>query len=103
MKQELLGILSEIITLLMECGQENRSRWFQEKRDLLQAAPFHTEAARKQLAEMEGIIGGMGSFTDLSLIPRGNSLLTPAQAKQRQFELAKRLGSCLRRIQENQS
>lgn len=95
MKEEVDETLDEIIELLVACGAEGQADWFRSKQKVLRAAGRQSAEYRRELAELRGIIAGMGSFTDLSLQPGYGSRLTAREARERQWDLAERLGAAI--------
>ena len=92
MKEKLFRTMDEIVELLEKCDWDDNASWFRSKQQVLRKLDSHSEEFRRELAELKGIIGGMGSFTDMPLYPKKGGKLTAEEAKNRQWDLAERLG-----------
>lgn len=79
----LINVLSEIVTLLRQCGYEERSGWLEERQAVLQAVDATADAREHASAELHGVVLGMGGLMDLSLRPIEGSSYTPASARER--------------------
>jgi hypothetical protein len=98
MKEKLFQTMDEIIDLLEKCDWDDKANWFKSKQQVLQKLDFNSEEFRRELAELDDIIAGMGSFTDLPLYPKKGAKLTAQEAKNRQWDLAEKLGAAVDEI-----
>lgn len=80
--------LDELAALLRACNQVDRARWTEERRVL---ASSTTDQLADVKSEVRGVLAGMGSLSDLYLVPATGSGLDEAEARRRQFELVDRL------------
>lgn len=96
MRDKLLVALTRVVELLVSCGERSRAEWFREK--LIILSKEHTDSARFQLTvrELRDLLGGMGSFSDLSLNPVPASGLTRQEARSQQWELVEDLDEAIR-------
>ena len=69
MMVRLRNLLIEIEDLLKACGYDDQAKWFLERRALLENEGLPRQRARSVLNELQSIIAGMGSFSDLSMVP----------------------------------
>jgi hypothetical protein len=81
--------LDELATLLRACNQIEHAKWTEERRALAAASTGDQLAEVKK--EVRGILAGMGSLSDLFLVPEPGSGFDAAEARRRQFELVDRL------------
>lgn len=96
MKKKVLKVIDEIIDLVTVCGLEDQANWFRAKQKVLRASDPHGAEFRRELAELNHIIAGMGSFTDLVLHPKKEAKLTAQEATNKQWDLAERLGQAVK-------
>ncbi len=87
----LIVTLSSIVRLLSNCGYSSQSEWFQQRLEIIRENDVTSAVSQKTLHELRGIIAGMGSFSDLSLVPHSEVGLTREQANALKWELADRL------------
>lgn len=98
--QEILKTLGTISELLRACRQPDQSRWFDDCSALLSTPYPDAECVRRTLDKLSQILFGMGSFTDLSLIPDPSAQLSKKEARERQFALAQQLAIQIKSLQE---
>lgn len=91
MKNELIKIIRSIIELLIECNWIDKANWFKEKLETIERSDEGSEEFIIILREIKKIIAGMGSFTDLPMIPKQNSKLSKGEARLKHFDLAEQL------------
>lgn len=103
MKKTLLKTIDEIIDLLTVCDWPDEASWFAAKQKLLRALDPHGAEFRRELAEIKNVIAGMGSFTDVPLYPKKGVKLTAQEARNKQWELAERLGQAVKEALANSS
>jgi hypothetical protein len=98
MKDRLLELLRQAIDPLHACDYGSQAEWFQVRRWKLQSATENGEVFQATLREVQAIIGGMGSFTDLSLTPTQGSGLTRGTAREQQCRLAEQIDAVIERL-----
>jgi hypothetical protein len=101
MKTELFAVIGEIIELLRACNWPDKAAWFLQKQDLLSKLSLSDEEFKefkRELFEIEKIMTGMGSFSDLPLYPPQESGLSEKQAAEKQWRLANQLTELIRKI-----
>jgi hypothetical protein len=85
----LVDALDELASLLRTCNQPDQARWTEERRAMAAAATGDQLTEVKK--EIRGVLAGMGSLSDLHLVPEPGSGLDKAEARRRQFDLVDRL------------
>ena len=98
MKTELLAVIGEISELLRACNWPDKAAWFSQKQDLLSKLSPSGEEFKRELFEIEKIMTGMGSFSDLPLYPPQKSGLSEKQAAEKQWRLTNQLTELIRKI-----
>ena len=98
MKRKLLAVIGEIIELLRACNWPDKAAWFSQKQDLLRKLNPSDEEFKRELFEIEKIMAGMGSFSDLPLYPSKKSGLSEKQAAEKQWKLVNQLTELIRKI-----
>ncbi|MBK8423010.1 MAG: hypothetical protein IPL30_03725 [Elusimicrobia bacterium] len=91
MKTSILKLLSETENLLKKCGQGDHAAWINEKARAIKNDKADPKQLKKHYKEIKNILGGMGSFSDLVLIPKKASGLSSAKAEAKQRELIEKL------------
>ncbi|WP_427129142.1 hypothetical protein [Pseudarthrobacter sp. S9] len=84
----LLGVVSEIINLLKQCGRADKAAWLQERVAVLEARDAVADAREYATNELHGVVLGMGGLMDLSLVPEPGSAYSSESARERLDELA---------------
>lgn len=95
MKDKLTNTIKEIINLLDICELDLQVAWLNERLEVIEREEIGTEIFQAKLKELKNIIAGMGSFSDLSLIPKATSGITKADAEKKQWELADDLDAAI--------
>jgi|ERR1700752_606923 len=103
MTNELIKVIDEIVELLSQCNWEDRAEWFKAKRNILLSLDPEEAAFRQELLEIQSIIAGMGSFTDLPLYPKKGVKLTSQEARNRKWDLAERLDEAIKELLDQKS
>jgi len=98
MTARLLNLLIEIEQLLKACGYDDHAKWFLERRVLLASEGLLRQRARSVLNELQSIIAGLGSFSDLSMVPTSFRGLGREEARTRQWDLADELDKEIEQI-----
>jgi hypothetical protein len=86
----LVSALNDLISLLQACGESDQAAWAEERKSRAAAAANGgaLDAVKK---EVRDVLAGMGSLSDLYLVPKPGSGLTKEEARRKQFELVDRL------------
>lgn len=87
MVSKIISIVEEIINLLAICGYTSQVEWFKERLEILSSNTSDSEIVHETLAEIRSVLGGMGSLSDLSMVPVDSSKMTREQANQLKWEL----------------
>jgi hypothetical protein len=95
MKREILTALQRAERLLIECGWDDRAAWFRVRRERLQSLPEASDELKNIAREIDGILVGRGSFSDVPMYPKSGSLLTRKQARAEQWALTDELHKVL--------
>lgn len=80
---KIVKILEEIISLLKVCGFGDRAEWFELRKNKVK----NMIDVKSTIREIKSNLTGMGSFLDLSMIPKKGIKMTENQARKRQWEL----------------
>ena len=88
--EEIISLLNKAIWLLKECNYPDKALWFEEKVSDLKAG--NKKEINNTLEEIKYILAGMGSFSDLPLIPKEGSNLNESDARYMQWDLVEQLG-----------
>ncbi len=67
MKDDLLQLIQITIELLNNCGWENKAKWFSEHKKAIETATQGSNEFNQHLNELDNVLSGMGSFSDLPL------------------------------------
>jgi hypothetical protein len=94
-KVKLLNVINQISTLLSSCGWKDKSDWFQQKRSALEPLEPDSIEFKAILKEIRDILVGMGSFSDLPMMPEKGSHLSRRQASTTQWDLATQLAELI--------
>lgn len=91
MRKKMIEITLSIISLLRSCNQEEKAFWFEGKLKTIKETKLDIGEYKKELKEIREKIAGIGSFTDLALVPKQESRITKDQARQMQWDLAEQI------------
>ncbi len=91
MNRDIFQILQEISGLLRICQHDREAAWFDERRKILETANPESAEYKAVLLEIRNNLAGMGSFSDLSMVPRSASGLSASEARMRQWDLGEEL------------
>ena len=91
MKDKLQAVLERTVNLLQNCELEEKAAWFSNQLERLRNCSDRSIEAREVAAKVRSILGGMGSFSDLSLQPSAESKLSEREASEIQWGLAEEL------------
>ncbi|HWH25191.1 MAG TPA: hypothetical protein VNT53_00915 [Pseudolysinimonas sp.] len=86
--KNLVGVVSEIIDLLEQCGHPDRAEWLRERVTTLKADEAVDDARGQVTEELHSVVLGMGGLMDLSLNPAPGSTYSSESARERLDELA---------------
>lgn len=95
MKDKLLVTLQKIKKLLKDCGWNEKAGWFGERIERINSLDVNSSEFVEVLRDIKNIIAGMGSLTDLPLLPGKGTKLTEQQARAMQWDLAAELGNII--------
>jgi len=95
MSKEIGETITKIISLLQFCGYEEQATWFKEKLAQLDKSTKNNDVFVQVANEIQNVLAGQGSFTDLPLSPPDNSNLSRDEIRHQQWGLAKRLDALL--------
>lgn len=98
MKQRLLQLMDEAAELLVACGWSDRAEWFRGVESRLRIEAPESREFKEELTSLRGILGGMGSFSDLPLVPLPGMALTEEEAKVRQWDLVEDLEEAIQAL-----
>lgn len=87
---EIILLLNKAVWLLRECNYFDKANWFEEKISELNAG--NKNETINTLREIKSILAGMGSFSDLPLMPEKGSNITHSDAREIQWDLVEQLG-----------
>jgi hypothetical protein len=88
MKDELIKTIEEVVELLHLCGMGYHARPLVEISDVLSREPVESKVFQEELRRLGNMLGGMGSLTDLSLVPEDEKAMSREDARKKQWELA---------------
>jgi len=90
-KDKLIIVINSIMELLIECNLVNKADWFKAKLEIIQKNDEHSEKFNTAIGDIKKVIAGMGSFTDISMMPKQDSKLSEREARLKKFYLAEQL------------
>lgn len=96
MSNEVLELLAQVIVLLEDCDWPEQAGWFADVRNALER-PSSDAELQENLCKLDKALSGMGSFTDLPLVPKSGNL-SVEKARDLQWNLAQRLGEAVDRL-----
>lgn len=91
MKKRLKYLIEKVIGLLHQCGYNEKAEWFKEKLKIFNNCEVDSNEFQKNLREIKNILGGMGSFSDLSMVPGEGTNLSEDEARELQWKLSEEL------------
>jgi len=97
-KSELTALINESIEMLSLCDYHEQAERFKESLDVLQNNPIPSEEFQKVLNEITRILAGMYSFSELSLIPKGETHLTAEDLRLRQWNLVAEINRAIKQL-----
>jgi hypothetical protein len=84
--QQISDILEEISSLLTLCGYEDEVVWLQQQAIQLRSTPIEAEMIAL-VTQVKAKIAGMGSLSDIYLLPPDHVKISKPEANQRLSEL----------------
>lgn len=97
-KNRLEHVLEEVVALLVECNHSDKAEWFCDRLHHLRDKNCTTSQLEEIAGQIRTILAGMGSFSDLSLVPSEDSDLSVRDAHELQWDLAEALDSVTEEI-----
>jgi hypothetical protein len=97
-KAAIIEALQRTEQLLTECGWDDRAEWFRLRRARIEAAVEDSDEYKAVLQEINSILVGMGSFSDVPMYRKEGSTLTRDVARQQQWDLTAALGDLVRNV-----
>ena len=98
MNEKLESALGRTIELLENCKHRDKAVWFRDHLDRLRDEGSQPSEIRKTAEAIRSVLAGMGSFSDLSLVPSAESGLSIRDAHQLQWALVEELDSVTEEI-----
>jgi hypothetical protein len=95
MKEKLLGLLSRVIELLVDCGWKKEADWFSQIQNEIEHVPLDSAAMSECLSKLDSVLAGIGSFSDLPLKSQSGRL-TQQEIRDLQWSLVEELGSTIK-------
>ena len=89
--------LVDIANLLRACDCIDQAIWIEEKIKLINSRGASEFQYKKTLNAIDKIIAGMGSLSDLPLVPKKESNMSEQQARTLQWELLESLSENIER------
>ncbi|MFO1006490.1 MAG: hypothetical protein U0929_11060 [Planctomycetaceae bacterium] len=80
-------LLREAEHLLRSCSWTQQAEWFCKKAECLEALNEDQIAASSHLNDIQGVLAGAGSFSDLPMVPSSESGITESEARDKAWEL----------------
>lgn len=97
MRDTLLNLISRTIELLKDCGWQDKASWFEEIRTVFETKSTETDVFQQKLNELDRILAGMGSFSDLSLASKSGKL-SDQEVRRIQWELVEEIGDAINEL-----
>jgi hypothetical protein len=91
-------LLGDVIALLQECGMTTGGDWYCSKRDELRKAKKGSAVYNDLLKKIDHSLAGMGSFSDMPLVPQKGSLLTEEIAEKKQLILINEISETINHL-----
>ena len=98
MIEKLESALGRTIELLENCKHRDKAVWFRDNLNRLRVDGSQPSEIRKTAEAIRSVLAGMGSFSDLSLVPSAESGLSIRDAHQLQWALVEELDSVTEEI-----
>lgn len=98
MISQLTDLLSEASRLCQDSGYQEQSNWLRDRIQRIEVASL--EELSSLLDEIQSILAGMGSFSDLPLRSNTQSGVTDKEIRCRQWELVEQIGQAIDKLTE---
>lgn len=95
---ELTDLLAEAAVLCLNSGYPKQAQWFRDRIQMLNESELSERL--QVLEQIQDILAGMGSFSDLSLSPSPDSGKSREQARLRQWDLVSEIYDAIERIKQ---
>lgn len=87
MRDELVAALARMEALLRECGWNEQADWLSARRNEFASLSPDSPSFHQKLRDLDAILAGMGSLSDVPMYPKEGSALTVLQARQQHWDL----------------
>jgi uncharacterized protein RhaS with RHS repeats len=77
---------------------EAEDRWLARRREVVESKSSTAPEFREALNDLESILVGMGSFSDVPMYPKPGARLTRQEALTQQWDLTETLGAAIREV-----
>jgi len=94
MKNQLLKLIQVVIELLIDCGLEDKAKWFSELKYTIENTDQGSNEFNKYLIEIDNVLSGIGSFSDLPLKDR-TGRKSEQDVRNLQWELVEQIGDTI--------
>ena len=98
MREKLVSTLRQMEELLRACGWEDRAEWLAKRRVMVESTAPTAPEFLEALKELESVLVGMGSFSDVPMYPKPGTQLTRQDALTQQWDLTETLGATIRQM-----
>ena len=98
MNEKLESALGRTIELLENCKHRDKAVWFRNHLHRLRDQSNQPSEIRETVEAIRSVLAGMGSFSDLSLVPSAESGLSIRDAHRLQWSLVEELDSATEEI-----
>ncbi len=89
-----------VIELLNNCGWKDNAMWFSEYKNAIEITDQSSKQFNKLLDELDNVLYGMGSFSDLPLRDKTGKK-SEKEIRNLQWELVQQLGDVIEKLREN--
>lgn len=86
-----------VIKLLIDCGWEDKAKWFSELKRSIENADQGSKEFNKCLTELDNVLSGIGSFSDLPLRDKAEKK-SEQEVRNLQWELVEQLGDVIEKL-----
>lgn len=97
MIDRLLDLISRTIELLKDCGWQDKAAWFEELVTVFESNSPETDVFQNKLNELDSILTGMGSFSDIPLTSKSGRL-SEQEIRNIQWELVEDIGEAIDKL-----
>ena len=99
MKSQLLYLIQVVIELLMDCGWEDNANWLSKYKNAIENTDQNTERFYKLLDELDDVLSGMGSLSDLPLRDKTGER-SEQEIRSIQWDLIEQLGEAIETLRK---